>query len=151
VLHGIDKSRFKVTGTGSGFEVIPLQGLFATGDSWSPGARERVVALAETLARQPIPVEVRIIGHTDSIPFRSDKWGNEVLSARRAVAARAAFAEVANGRGNHTEMEMRGAENPPYSNGPEQHAANRTVTFRVAPIATTTCDAGGIGSQPPRG
>jgi type VI secretion system protein ImpK len=137
--HGVEPPGFtgisgvKVDTAGAVLLLTPDEGVFSDGTVLTTAGVATLGRLGAALVAAPEPLDVIVIGHTDSVPFRAGSvMDNEWLGLQRAVTV---MRHLHRSVGVPTEVmtaKTAGSTQPPFATGTHlEQMKNRTVTFLV--------------------
>lgn len=135
LAEDIRNGALELAAEGRGARIILNSGAFfaSGGTEISPLQRSVLQRLAANL--QPLPVAVRIVGHSDNVPAGSRWQSNQALSLARAQTVKRALTPSDAKSPLSIVAEGRGAEEPLAANdNADNRARNRRVEIYITPL-----------------
>jgi len=131
-IHG---GALELAAVGRGARIILNSGAFFASGSAEISTLQKNVLQRLALHLQPLPVQVRIVGHSDTMSAGRKWQSNYALSLARAQTVRQALMLPDTGSPFDVITEGRGADEPLVANdNPDNRARNRRVEIYISPL-----------------
>ncbi len=131
----IRSGALELAAEGRGARIILNSGAFFASGSAEISARQQAVLQRLAVNLRPLPVQVRIVGHSDDVPAGHRWQSNQVLSLARAQTVQRALTAADAASPFSIVTEGRGAAEPLVANdNADNRARNRRVEIDITPL-----------------